>query len=439
MRLPTRPVILIAVLLTALLLGGAWLALGPTGPALTQASVSLAAISPNADGNQDVTRLTYTLRRPATISIYFLNAQGQRFDFRRDEPRSSGEHEVNFSGIVEPYRLPGDDFNAQLLARVLQNGEYTWTVEARDTAGLAGPGSPGGPGSPSGQITGRLTIGDADTTLPDLRNFTANPSVFTPNQDGLSDRTQMNVWLDKDVAADGLRVDLIGPTGAEIAIAEKITPLKRGERGLHQYDYDGGIDLGQNPPPNGVYTARALVEDRLGQKMAVTTTLTIQDGGLPRAEILNGEVKFSATTLVFGETLYFTMTVENYGNSPIRTSGPPSGTIYQSMRENANTLGEYDQSGVYRVGLMCQTCKSDFPWRWALGTPDTLTQKVDENGHTQYYLMPGQRVTITGGVVLDQIVESRNPQNFWGGLIHEDVAMVNNGVDPQAITIVPKQ
>jgi hypothetical protein len=241
------------------------------------------------------------------------------------------------------------------------------------------------------------------------------------------------------VAEDGLRVDLVSSAGADLPMAEKISSIKRGQRGLHQYDYDGGIDLGQNPPPNGVYTVRATVEDRLGQKMSVTTTLTIQDGGLPRAEILNGELKLSATTLQIGQTLFFTLTVENYGNSPIRTSGPPAGTVYKSMGENANTLGEYDQSGVYRVGIMCQTCKSDFPWRWALGTPDTLSKTVDENGHTQYYLLPGQRATITGGVVLDQIVASRNPQNFWAGLIHEDVAVVNNGVDPQAITIVPNQ
>jgi len=427
MRLPILPIIITAVLLTALLLAGAWLLLGPHGAALARASYSLAAISPNADGNQDVTRISYTLRRPATISIYFLNAQGQRFDFRRDQPRDSGDRQVDFSGIVEPYSLPGDHFGATLLARVLQNGDYTWVIEARDA------------GSPSGQITGRLTIADADATLPDLARFTANPPVFTPNQDGLDDRTQINVWLDKDVAADGLVVDLISATGADIPLPEKISSIKRGERGLHQYDYDGGIDLGQNPPPDGVYTIRAAVEDRLGQKMAVTTTLTIKDGGLPRAEILNGAVNFSATTLQLGQTLYFTLTVENYGNSPIRTSGPPSGTVYKSMGENANTLGEYEQSGAFRVGIMCQTCKSDFPWRWALGTPDTLYKTVDQNGHTQYYLLPGQRATITGGVVLDQIVESRNPQNFWGGLIHEDVEVVNNGVDPQAITIVPNQ
>lgn len=427
MRLRILPTLLTALLLTALLLAGAWFFLSPSGPALTAASFSLAAITPNADGSQDVSRISYTLRRPATISIYFLNAQGQRFDFRRDEPRDSGQHQVDFSGIVAPYHLPGDAFAGELLARVLPNGAYTWVIEASDAAG------------PAGKITGALSIADADSALPELRNLTVNPPVFTPNQDGLDDRTTINVWLAKDVAESGLRVTLISPEGAELPVPEKITTIKFGERGVHQYDYDGGIDLGQNPPPDGLYTVRAEVEDRLGQKMAMTNTLTIKDGGLPRAEILNGEVQFSATTLTIGQTLYFTLTVENYGKSPIRTSGPASGTIYNSMSQNANSLGYYEQSGVFRVGIMCQTCKNDFPWRWALGTADTLTKTRDESGHDQYYLLPGQRATITGGIVLDQIVESRNPQNFWAGLIHEDVEMVNNGVDPQAITIVPNR
>ncbi len=428
MRLPILPTVLTALLVAALLLGGAWLVLHPGGPALTAAAFSLKAITPNADGRQDVTRLSYTLRRPANVSIYFLDAQGRRFDFRRDAPRASGDHQVDFSGIVDAYHLPGDTFTGELLARVLPNGAYTWVVEAAEA------------GRPSGQITGPLTISDADTTLPELRNFTVSPPEFTPNQDGLNDRVRINVWLDKDVAEDGLQVTLISNAdNTQLPIAETNGALQPGQRGEHQYDYDGGIDLGQNPPPDGLYVVRAEAEDRLGQRLAVTSTLTIKDGGLPRAEILNGLVEFSATTVQLGQTLYFTLTVENYGRSPIRTSGPPAGTVYQSMTQNANTLGEYEQSGVYRIGLMCQTCKSDYPWRWALGTPDTLTTVKDESGHTQYYLMPGQRAVVTGGVVLDQVVESRNPQYFWAGLIHEDVEMVNDRVDAHYITIAPNK
>jgi hypothetical protein len=52
--------------------------------------------------------------------------------------------------------------------------------------------------------------------------------------------------------------------------------------------------------------------------------------------------------------------------------------------------------------------------------------------------MPKQRVEVTGGIVLDKIIASRNPQFFWAGLIHEDVAVVNDRVDPNRVTIGPR-
>jgi hypothetical protein len=183
---------------------------------------------------------------------------------------------------------------------------------------------------------------------------------------------------------------------------------------------------------------RAVAEDRLGQRVALTTPLTIEFGGLPRADILRGEVDWSSEVVVLGSTLSFTLTVENYGTAPLRTNGPFAGYVYASMEESANSLGEFVEAGAWRVGLMCETCASDYPWRWALGTPDSLTALTDSRGQTQYYLMPGERATITGGVVLDHVVPSREPQYFWAGLIHEDVAIaqVNNRVSPIFVDIV---
>jgi hypothetical protein len=429
MRLSSALTSLVAVVVAGALLLGAWLALRPAGPALVEAAFTPAALSPNADGQDDVVRLRYVLRRAASISIYFLDAQGRRFDLRTDARRAAGEYEVLFSGIVDPYHLPGDDFQAELLARVLPNGDYRWVVEARDAQGRAS------------SLTGALTVTDADAALPNLKNLTASPPVFTPNQDGLSDRVTINVWLDKDVGEDGLHVFLIGPDGARLPIPETPSDIKPGQRGLHAYDYDGGVDLGQEPPPDGTYTVRAEVEDWVGQKMAAATTLTIRLSGLPRAEILLGQVEWSSSSVIQGQTLYFTLTVENYGTAPLRTSGPPSGYVYASMSENANTLGQYEQPGVWRAAVMCQTCESDYPWRWALGTPEQLTLIPDEKGRPQYYLLPGQSVTVTGGIVLDRIVESLNPQYFWAGLIHEfvGIAPINNRVDQEFVMIVPAQ
>ena len=56
-----------------------------------------------------------------------------------------------------------------------------------------------------------------------------------------------------------------------------------------------------------------------------------------------------------------------------------------------------------------------------------------------YYLMPGQRVTITGAVqILDE--PPRNPFYLWAGLIHEGVEIVQNRITPILITVdVPSQ
>ena len=58
-------------------------------------------------------------------------------------------------------------------------------------------------------------------------------------------------------------------------------------------------------------------------------------------------------------------------------------------------------------------------------------QRGDE---TLYYLMPGQRVLITGGIqILDPLPDKSTV--FWAGLIHEQVEIVNARVDAKAITI----
>jgi hypothetical protein len=221
-----------------------------------------------------------------------------------------------------------------------------------------------------------------------------------------------------------------------VPISEKVSAIPAGQRGLHAFDYDGGIDQGFEPPANGTYRVRAVAQDALGQQVTLENQLTIANGGLPRAEISLGQVEFSSHSLVKGETLTFRLVVENYGTAPLRTTGPYSGWIYDSMNTNYNALGKFDESGAWRIGLHCQTCQTDYPWRWALGTPETLTLIPDSMGRPQYYLMPGQKAEITGGVVLDKIVPSLNPQYFWAGLIHENVDVPNNRVDAQLITIV---
>src|SRR5574341_381412 len=145
---------LAAVVVLAALLGAAALFLQPAGPVLESAEFSLDSISPNADGKEDVLRITYRLRRPANVSIYFIGEDDAHYSFRTDNPRDSGEHSLLFSGIVDAFHLPDDTNEATILNRVLQNGDYTWVVDARDSGGEAT------------QIKGTLHVVDADPALP---------------------------------------------------------------------------------------------------------------------------------------------------------------------------------------------------------------------------------------------------------------------------------
>jgi hypothetical protein len=195
------------------------------------------------------------------------------------------------------------------------------------------------------------------------------------------------------------------------------------------------VDNGETPPPDGTYPIVAIAEDAEGQRVRVEKELTIQYGGVPRADIFSpptgNTLQFSATAVPLCDTLTFTMTVENYGTTPIRTTGPEPGTVYDSDW-NYNTLGWHTESGAWRVAIGFENELTNYPFRWAIGNPEDL-EEIDG----RLYLMPGQRATVTGGIRLVDVFGDRNPQPIWAGLIHEDVEIseFNNRVDPQDILV----
>jgi hypothetical protein len=415
---------------TALL--GLTLALTACGekPLLSEVSFSPDVITPNADGDTDVLRITYNLARSAEVSIYFEDQGGNRYYFReraRRGPSVEEPYQVLFAGVVDGYLLPGEQFEGFTVEeRVLQDGVYTWTVEATEAET-----------SYTERVTGLLTIADADTALPELRGFSVHPPLFTPNRDAISDRATINVNLKKDV--EDLAVYLEGDDGERYYVEwnEKLTP--RNEAGWHEFDYDAGVDLGADPPPDGAYTVTMRARDGVGQWTMATGALTIEQGGVPRAYILNGEVDWSGygpeVSIPLGGTLYFTLTIENDSSVPIRTSGPPSGVVYDSD-QNYAALGEYQQPGVFRVGIHCETSPTDHPWRWAIGGPGDWDEAV-VGGESYFYLPAGERALVTGGVRFVDVVEARNPQYCYASLIHEDVeiSLVNFRVDAVHLTI----
>ncbi len=414
-------VLLIALFLVAVAVWATTYVIQGDSSLLRNVEVADTQISPNADGSNDITTIRYEIARNATVSIYFTNEAGERFTFRQARPRAEGPYAVNFSGVVDGYHLPNETVQGEILARLLQNGVYTWTIEATDEAGFTETSQ------------GQLTITEADTTLPEMRNFGLDKTIFTPNQDGIDDRVLAAFELMKEVTT--LRVYLLAPDGLQYPIAEKERGVPPNMPGRHEYDYEGGVDDKATPPPDGTYPVIAYAEDAEGQKIQVEQQLTIQFGGVPRADIISPPIgrtiEFNMTAVALCDTLYFTATVRNYGTTPIRTTGPFPGTVYDSDW-NYNTLGWHTESGAWRLAIGYENEIFNYPYRWAIGNPEDLTE-IDGD----WYLMPGERAVITGGIRIVNALGVRNPQPVWAGLIHEDVevSQFNNRVDTQSILI----
>jgi len=234
-------------------------------------------------------------------------------------------------------------------------------------------------------------------------------------------------------AATRVEVNIVDAEGNKYPVPEdKIR--KAGAPGTHEHDYDGGIDLGAAPPRDGIYRVVVEAEDAVGNKARAEGKLEIAGGGLPQVEIINRAAQFSSLVVPLSDTLTFTCTVKNIGTVPIRTKGPESGTTYTTS-QNYNTLGQYEEPGIFRVGLDYEGNSEGriYPFRWQLGTDQELTTIETEIG-PQKYLMPGQTVTVVGHLrIVDRPVKVA--PYYWLGLIHEQVWIVQDRVEPTQVSI----
>lgn len=453
MRLPRLLTVLAALVALVIVMGIGWVVLQPPLPLIADAGFDDPLISPNADGDNDLTTFRYSLARNAVVSLTFEDGDGNTFVFRDEQPRVPDDYSVLFSGIVDGYVLPGEDITSDIAQRLMPGGEYRWVLDAAAEDGE------------TMRAEGTLTLADVDSRLPEISGFTLSPSRFSPNQDGIDDRVTIYAYLEKDA---NLTMYLLNEDGDRQYITEVNGTLNYGEAGLHEFDYDGGIDAGEDPPTDGDYVVVVEAEDAAGQLVRRTADLTIDQGGnpigaiypqsagttvfydtMPYDETYFTDVDHQGETIpipvgiestisdsevvIQGDMLIFRLVVTNDGAVGLRTSGPPPGTVYQQDQRSSG-IGWYDQSGVYRIGLECDTAKSSYPWRWAIGTDDNLAV-VEEGGETYYYLPPGEQAIVWGGVRLTEILPQRNPQPCWIGLIHEDVEIVQANVDRRWVEI----
>ena len=387
---------------------------------LSDVSLNPDRISPFAGSPNSATTIHYTVGRASDVSIYLIDAQGARHDFRTIQPRAVGSYDALFSGAIND--------------RVLPDGKYTVVVEAKDSAGQVA------------KIEKPLTITGADSAPPQLMNFTVFPDSFTPNQDGINDRVTIRYYLTKPAKVDVYLTD--GKNRYEVA-EKKTTLCIKDElscEGPHEYDYDGGIDQLASPPPDGTYDVVVDAVDAVGNHTRESKKLMISEGGIQRATIKDSGVDWSpqalpslrtepnALLVPLGGTLTFTVTVENIGPVPIRTKGPEPATIYTTS-ENYNTKQLYEEPGVWRVGLDSEgnSVGRSYPYRWQLGSSKEL-KRVTVDGKEYLYLMPGQRVTVSGTL---RIVDKppRINVHYWVGLVQEDVRIVEDHVEPKLVTV----
>jgi len=161
-------------------------------PLLQNVTVRPSTISPNADGHEDVAEIKYTITRQAEVSIYFLDAEGQRHDFRVNKRRSKGERTAYFGGVIND--------------RLLPDGNYTMVVEATDERGR------------TARAEVPITLAGGDKEYLRIEGLSIWPLKFTPNRDGITDRVTIGYSLNK--AATRVDVYLLDAQGNKYPVAE---------------------------------------------------------------------------------------------------------------------------------------------------------------------------------------------------------------------------
>ena len=365
------------------------------------AALSRPFLTPSSSDRVD---MSYTLTRPAAVSVALETPDGQHLVLRSDEPRAApGTYVFGFDGT---YASPSS-LDERL---VLSDGVYRLILEARDQAGQRQT------------INSQITIRDADTSPPRLEDVTVHPSTISPNYDGFKDVAVMSYRLTKRA-----RVSAFATNAAGERVYRGVQELL--EPGEYRELWDGTFK--DTPLPDGVYTFSLQATDLAGNVVVARTPLTLAGGGRPDARITR--LSFSPTRVIVGQELRVEATVKNLGAVPLRTQGPSSGHLFSSFESFSSiAAGQHiDRVGLWRVGVdwagSPSATGSKYPYRWGLGRD----------------LYPGEEATVAGrirvdhGPNLDRLVGPPNNRfYFYAGLIHEGIAFHDDKVGGTWIEVV---
>jgi hypothetical protein len=187
-----------------------------TALAVTRVRAEPTAVTPNGDGIDDTTTITYTLGAPATVTTTLVDPAGATVATLFSEPRAAGEQ--SFS----------------LTAENVPDGAYTLVVSAAGTNGRT--------------ATGRVSVLVSRT----LSAFRASRTAISPNGDGRADAVSFTFALAQPATVQ-LRILRDGKW-----IATPTTPTLLGP-GPQTLSWDGKKLIGR--PPDGLYRAELTVTD----------------------------------------------------------------------------------------------------------------------------------------------------------------------------------
>jgi hypothetical protein len=340
--------------------------------------------------------------------VYLQDSQGKTY-YLRGEPNGVGEKRLASS---EPYTMrfdgtaPTDD--PQLIQRLLPDGEYTVFVRALATNGQEANGQQ------------PLSIQAGDITPPLIENLVIYPETISPNADGIDDEAEITYQLPVTATID---ISILSPDGAA---SYPFVTASEEEPQQHRHNWSGrtvdGLIL-----PDGVYTYLMRARDIYGNIVERTGPIAIAGGGQPEARITYS--KIAPEAVMRGDVITITMRVENTGDVPIRTYGPPSGYEYTTDDVFSSIEGgDYavKSGGFWRIGVDWDAnsggAAKRYPFRWAISPRPPEQWKIppgnDDLRSGEDVLLPGEQAEIIGRI---RILQPETKMGFYNGLIQDGV------------------
>ncbi len=387
--------ITVILVLLAVLLGISACSSLFAAPMLFGVTIDPPVIAPNSDSVRNEARLQYNLGQRSDVKVTLSGPNGFQ-QVLREQTRAPGSYEIRFNGAV------GSDDHQ----RVIPDGRYTFLVQARDQSGR------------QEQHQVDLTVENAETAAPEISDVAANLDTISPNGDGIEDEMTLSFGVSKKATV------MLYLTGDADESYYMLYPPKEKE-GLQAYLFDGH-DNGEKLLQDGRYTFHIRAWDKAGNVSEVTHPITIDQGGIPRLDII--EAKFSPQAVPLGGTVHVRITVRNTGNAIVRSSpadgiGPPPGTLYTTDQSFATWQDEkrtplyYERPGTWRVGISWTNAPPPpVPIRWSLGKD----------------LAPGEEATITGDV---QVLQRTREIYFSAWVVQEGIGFPGEGRAQTKVTI----